>query len=170
MPADWEHSKLAIQETGGWIKNADTKSTILAGSFGLSLTFALPRVLEELPRLAENQFAFGLWTAFAAIFLLAAVATGLGIGNALLPRTSVGARAVNRLAWPSLASASSGYLPPATVTTDEIRREAWEQAVSLSRIAAVKYRYFKIALIAFYVYLGALTALLATQTVAPLVR
>lgn len=165
-PADWEHSKLAIQETGGWIKNADTKSTVLAGSFGLSLTFAIPRLLEALSSVMAIPFAFGLWIVCAAIFLLAALTTGFGIGNALLPRTSVGGSLMNRFAWPSLAGVSAQHLPPSRMTADEVRTEAWEQAASLARIAAVKYRYFKVALIAFAVYLGALLALVITQTFA----
>lgn len=165
-PTDWEHSKLSIQETGGWIKNADTKSTILAGSFGLSLTFAVPRLLEALPTVATAPFAFGLWISVAVVFGVAALATGYGIGNALLPRTSLGASLMNRFAWPSLASVAPGHLPPSKMSADEIRTEAWEQAASLARIAAAKYRSFKIALVAFCIYLAALVAMVTIQTIA----
>lgn len=165
-PADWEHSKLAIQETGGWIKNADTKSTILAGSFGLSLTFAAPRLLEALPDVVAVPFAFGIWVAAAAIFTVAALITGYRIGNALLPRTELGSSLMNRFAWPSLASVAPQHLPPEKVSADDVRTEAWEQAASLARIAAAKYRSFKIALISFCVYLAALLAMVATQTIA----
>lgn len=168
-PADWEHSKLAIQETGGWIKNADTKSTILAGSFGLSLTFAVPRLLEALPTVAAVPFAFGLWVAAAAIFLAAAILTGHRIGNALLPRTSLGTSLMNRFAWPSLANVAPQHLPPEKLSASDIRSEAWEQAASLARIAAAKYRSFKIALISFSVYLGALLVMVVIQTIAAIV-
>lgn len=165
-PSDWEHSKLAIQETGGWIKNADTKSTILAGSFGLSLTFAVPRLLEALPSVAAAPLAFGLWVVIAAIFVAAALLTGYRIGNALLPRTSLGTNLMNRFAWPSLANVAPQHLPPENLSAADIRAEAWEQAASLARIAAAKYRSFKIALISFCVYLGALLAMVVIQTVA----
>lgn len=165
-PADWEQSKLAIQETGGWIKNADTKSTILAGSFGLSLTFAVPRLLEALPTVAAAPFAFGLWVAAAVIFVAAALLTGYRIGNALLPRTSLGTSLMNRFAWPSLANVAPQHLPPQKLSADDIRAEAWEQAASLARIAAAKYHSFKIALVAFCIYLAALLGLVVIQTVA----
>jgi len=165
-PDDWEQSKLAIQETGGWIKNADTKVTILAGSFGLSLTFAVPRLLEALPTITAAPFACGLWIGAALVFFAAALTTGYGIGNALLPRTSLGASLVNRFAWPSLASVATAHLPPSVKSADEVRTEAWEQAASLARIAAAKYRSFKVSLIAFCVYLAALMAMVIIQTIA----
>lgn len=165
-PADWEHSKLAIQEIGGWIKNADTKATILAGSFGLSLTFVVPRLLEALPAIAVAPVAFGLWIALAVVFAAAAVITGYGIGNALLPRTSLGASLTNRFAWPSLASVAAQHLPPSVGSAEDVRTEAWEQAASLARIAAAKYRSFKVALVAFCIYLAAVVAMVIVQTVA----
>lgn len=95
-PADWEQSKLAIQETGGWIKNADAKATILAGSFGLSLTFAVPRLLESLPDVMAVPFAFGVWAVFAVVFLLTASITGFSIVRAPIPRMSSDPTSPNR--------------------------------------------------------------------------
>ncbi|SMQ58028.1 hypothetical protein SAMN06295909_0092 [Plantibacter sp. VKM Ac-1784] len=166
VPSDWEHSKLAIQETGGWIKNADTKSTILAGSFGLSLTFAVPRLLEAIPNIVTVPFAFGLWVSSGVIFIAAALLTGYRIGNALLPRTSLGANLTNRFAWSSLAGMTPEHLPPRQMSGEDIRAEAWDQAASLARIAAAKYSSLQIALIAFCVYLAALLAMLIIQTAA----
>lgn len=165
-PPDWEQSKLAIQETGGWIKNADAKATILAGSFGLSLTFAVPRLLESLPNVMAVPFAFGVWMVFAVAFLLSASITGFSIVRALIPRMSSDSSAPNRFAWPSLAQASVEGLPPVVAADDQVRREAWAQAASLARVAVTKFRYFKIALISFCICLGSLVALLVTQTVA----
>jgi len=165
-PPDWEQSKLAIQETGGWIKNADAKATFLAGSFGLSLTFAVPRLLESLPSVLAVPFASGVWTVFAVVFLLSASITGFSIVRALIPRMASDPSSPNRFAWPSLAQASIERLPPAVLTDDQVQREAWAQATSLARVAVTKFRYFKIALISFCVCLGSLVALLATQTVA----
>lgn len=52
------------------------------------------------------------------------------------------------------------------MSADEIRTEAWEQAASLALIAAAKYRSFKIALVAFCVYLAALVVMVTIQTIA----
>lgn len=169
-PADWEQSKLAIQETGGWIKNADAKATILAGSFGLSLTFAVPRLLESLPDVMAVPFAFGVWAVFAVVFLLTASITGFSIVRAPIPRMSSDPTSPNRFAWPSLAQTPVGRLAPAVVTDDQVRQEAWAQAASLARVAVTKFRYFKIALISFCICLGSLVALLVTQTVAAILR
>lgn len=139
-PADWEQSKLAIQETGGWIKNADAKATILAGSFGLSLTFAVPRLLESLPDVMAVPFAFGVWAVFAVVFLLTASITGFSIVRALIPRMSSDPTSPNRFAWPSLAQTPVGRLAPAVVTDDQVRQEAWAQAASLARVAVTKFR------------------------------
>lgn len=164
-PTDWEHSKLAIQETGGWIKNADTKSTILAGSFGLSLTFGVPRLLEALPSLLELPSALGIWIGAGVICIAAALITAYGIGRALLPRGSKGTGPANRFSWPSLAQAAVANLPPREISPDEVRSEAWEQAASLARIAAAKYRSFKAALVAFCIYIAALFAMMTIQTI-----
>tara|TARA_R110002020_G_scaffold88666_5_gene217453 strand:- start:6890 stop:7432 length:543 start_codon:yes stop_codon:yes gene_type:complete len=165
-PPDWEQSKLAIQETGGWIKNADAKATILAGSFGLSLTFAVPRLLESVPDVMAVPFAFGIWTVFAIAFLLSASITGFSLVRALIPRMSSDPNSPNRFAWPSLAQASVGGLAPVVATDDQVRQEAWAQAASLARVAVTKFRYFKIALISFCICLGSLVALLMTQSAA----
>lgn len=126
----------------------------------------MPRLLEALPDVFALPFAFGLWISAATIFIAAALTTGYSIGNALLPRTSLGTNLMNRFAWPSLASVAPEHLPPTRLAGDEARAEAWEQAASLARIAAAKYRAFKIALITFCVYLAALLAMVIIQTVA----
>lgn len=162
---DWEQSKLAIQETGGWIKNADTKTTVLTAAFGVSLTFALPRILDGVTALGGAPVLFGAWLVLMIILVLTIGLTAFGIYRALIPRADVRASQLNRFAWPSVAGLASTDLPPEDRSEEAVRGEAWEQAATLARIAAQKYRSFKLALRAFGTYVIVLALVLTLVTI-----
>ena len=144
---DWEQAKLAIQEFGGSIRNADSKITILAAALGVSLTFALPRVASSVQRSSESANSCEWW----ALLLLAiagsvcASLTGYNLYRALAPRVMprIAARGdLNRFSWPSMAAEANAPVPDKVGGLEE----AWEQAHTLATIAKAKYDRFTVAL------------------------
>jgi hypothetical protein len=156
---DWEHAKLALQETGGWIKNADTKTTILAGAFGVSLSLAIPRLVTDGHTIVGLTPGFATWVILCVALLATVLATGKNVHDALIPRTHTGPSSRNYLAWPDLAVTPYADVPP-QLSQEEIRRQSWEQAITLAQIARDKYANFKKALRTFSVYLLLLLGLL----------
>lgn len=141
--SQWEESKLAIQEFGGWVKNADAKITALAAVVGVSASLLgtrsgdVARVLRLGPGAGHDVTVVTI--AFLVLFFSATV---IFIGLALFPRTP---EVENRFAWPSVAKRFSAPRP----APDRAIEEAWAQAHQLAKIAQAKYRYFKIALLMF---------------------
>lgn len=156
QPPAWEPAKLALQEVGGWIKNADTKTTILAAAFGVSLTFACTKLLELGPDWISA--ASGCARTWALIMLIAAIAatvgTGCNIYRALVPRMHQ--TGSNPFAWPDLAGGLK--LPPADDIGVSIEH-VWSQTRVLALIAKRKYRHLKWALRWFALYLVVLVVL-----------
>jgi hypothetical protein len=147
-----------IQETGGWIKNADTKTTVLAAAFGVSLTIAVARIAEATPMVIQLPSMIGAIVWFCSLTLLgvAVVAVGWNLYRTLLPHIeSAGA---NRFAWPDLAA---GRVPNAVPAADGALADAWLQVATLSGIANQKYRRLRVALKCFGIYLILLTWIVA---------
>lgn len=141
----WEDAKFAVQEIGGWVKNADTKITILAGTVGVILSLLLARLADILRVVRVHDGAARDVVLVSGVVGLACLALTVAFSvRALIPRFG-GDRmlaATNRFSWPELADDSSSSLPdPATAAM-----EAWAQARALSRIARAKYRSFRWAL------------------------
>ncbi|MHC5557931.1 Pycsar system effector family protein [Kocuria sp. U4B] len=139
----WEDAKLAIQETGNWVKNADTKTTILAAALGVLLTAIASRSADIHSSFTTSTGSYLVLLAVSLVgFALAAVIAVGCIYRALTPRTPPGSLE-NRFSWPSMAARD---LPPVGMPGDSIAREAWEQAHTLAKIAQQKYRWFRWAL------------------------
>lgn len=138
---NWDDARLAIQEIGGWIKNADAKVTILGAGVGVlfGATASRLQIIVEAYRVAG---------AFSAVFLLLAILLAvsfLGVGGsvywALRPRTSHVPR--NRFAWPALANVAPEELD---FDSESVAGEAWLQARDLANIAKRKYGAFGVGL------------------------
>ena len=141
--ADWEDAKVAMQESGSWIKNADTKVTILAAVLGVSLTILAgqsSRIVGALQR-QDVHVVFPLAFALAGV-VVTSIGTLFFVGECLRPRT-VKVSEDNRFAWPSMAGRSSA---PLSFPSASRVAEAWEQAFALSKIVEAKYRSFRWAL------------------------
>jgi hypothetical protein len=152
--AEWEHAKLAIQEFGGWIRNADAKITILAGALGVSLTFTLPRVALAVGNAGTSACVctFLLFFALGIAGCFCAALSGYNLYRALSPNSKPRAGAaisLNRFSWPSMAAETTAPSP----TQIGALNEAWEQAHTLAKIASAKYSRFRHALRLFVAYL-----------------
>lgn len=156
----WEDAKVAIQETGNWIKNADTKTTILAAALGVLFASVASQSTGIYTTLTTTEGAYlTLVILSLAAFLLAIIITVICIFQSLSPRTPPGSP-TNRFSWPSMAARD---LPPKAMPSASIRQEAWEQAHTLAKISAQKYKYFRWSLI-FYLISFFAAGLLVAQS------
>ncbi len=163
-PDGWEPAKLAVQEFSGWVKNADSKVTVVAAAFGVSLTLGISQVVPATGRvLAIGGCAGQIWTGLLFAFIAAAVCTGTGIYMALVPRTQPAE--ANRFSWPDHAS---GAVVAADLdySTEAAVADAWKQAKVLAVIGAEKFKWLGRTLITFGVYLGLLMLLVIGAAIA----
>lgn len=154
LEPNWEDAKFAVQEYGNWIKNADTKITILAGASGVLLTFLASKLPSAYVVVREGEPAEAAMMIVVIISLLV-VGTVMArwIYIALRPRTPV-SLPQNRFSWPAMASLSAA---PNGFSPFTLIEEAWDQAFVLSKIAYAKYFAFNRAIewFAVLVVLGA---------------
>lgn len=154
---DWEDARLAIQEFGGWVKNADSKITVLAAVVGVTISVLgakssdIASAFTSGPRAALIVLTI---SALSAVVFLAA--TGVSVLVALSPRVGRNEKhhtcaKANRFSWPDVARGLE--VPP---DAENLRDEAWRQAVVLAGIARAKYRAFKVSVALFVVTLVAL--------------
>jgi hypothetical protein len=155
--ANLDDAKFVIQETGGWIRHADAKVAILATVIGVVFGIGA----------AHGQLVFALfqkggwWSAGTAVLLTIALLSIFGIlvstVIALVPRTHAG-ELPSRYSWPELARQR---LAPASLLNREV--EAWTQAMTLSRIAKIKFRAFNVAMLFSLVFMGAAASIAALR-------
>ncbi|CAM4438795.1 hypothetical protein NONI108955_28335 [Nocardia ninae] len=138
----WEDAKLTMTEFGNWIKNADTKLTVLAAALGIVMAAVASKADSFQKALANPEFDCK-WTLIMALLLLlgAIVVTAGYLYVALVPRmTSMGS---NRFAWPSVVAEGR---PPWNLEHRSTLDEAWSQNHALAGIAGRKYVAFRKAL------------------------
>ena len=146
--ADWDDAKVAMQEFGSWIKNADTKITILAAVLGVSLTALAGRAESIVAAVRDHDGRLvGVLIVSLAIVGAAAIVTAHYIIKALRPRVGSVSNN-NRFSWPAMAKRSE---VPTQFDADTRVAEAWEQAGALAKIAQAKYESFTRALRSFIV-------------------
>jgi hypothetical protein len=134
---DWDDAKVALTETGSWIKNADTKVTILAAVLGVSITTLASRsdvIVSALK--AQDSRAGGVLIIAVIVALISGSVCIFFVGAALRPRVR-SVSTTNRFSWPALASLDS---PPVSFPSETRSKDAWEQTHALSQIAKAKYR------------------------------
>lgn len=144
----FEYAKLAVSETGAWIKNADTKATVLAAGLGVTVSVTAGRAAAVWHLVTGPNLALSVASAIAAlVFVIGVVGSVWCAVRTLIPRTNVtGGR--NPFAWPSVAgsfAANDEEFGKASA------QQAWNQAHALAHIAAAKYRAFAAALTWFIV-------------------
>lgn len=137
-------AKFAIQETGNWIKNADTKSTVVAAATGVVATASASKAGSVHAAFASGKLGCGgiLFAVVIIVYIFALLVTAYYLYAALSPRTQLQVQA-NRFAWPNVAS-SGGAIPDNSRAT--VEAEAWSQNYMLGCIASKKFGAFKGAL------------------------
>ncbi|MBO9049534.1 hypothetical protein [Curtobacterium flaccumfaciens] len=142
----FEYAKSAIAEFGAWVKNADTKATVLAAGFGAVSTITAGRFSAVLTVIFGGSEGWRILVAVAGVaFIVAAVITIWFLTRALIPRKNVsGGR--NAFAWPSVADSFEANDKEFSRASAEM---AWAQAHALAKIAKAKFAAFRAALFSF---------------------
>lgn len=155
-------ARFAIQESGNWIKNADTKSTIIAAAAGVVAAATASKA--DVVYRAFSSGKLGCSAMLLLMLIIGYVATLLVTASylyrALSPRTDL-LPDVNRFAWPSVIS--GGPAVP-ELSWAKVIQEAWAQNYMLACIARDKYRAFKNALRWFGLSLAAAVILISVAT------
>jgi hypothetical protein len=143
-------AKFAIQESGNWIKNADTKSTLIAAAVGVVATASASKADVVYRAFSGGKLGCAslLLLALIVAYVVTLLVTAYCLYRALSPRTDHLVD-LNRFAWPSVV-ARGPSLP--------------EQNYMLACIARDKYRAFKSALTWFGLNLAAAVLMIFAAT------
>lgn len=158
----WEDAKLALQEYGNWVKNADTKTTVLAAATSLLISVMAANSKMFVATIQAGSWPSGALSVLLLVFVVASFLTARCLFAALTPRTTA-ASLDNRFSWPAVASKA---VPPTSYPAETLVAEAWEQCHTLAQTAAAKYRSFYAALrwFAVTVVIGAIALVSASWT------
>lgn len=139
-----QDAKFAIQESGNWIKNADTKSTVIAAATGVVASALASRADTVHKAFTEGRLgcAGPIVTLLILSYIATLTVTVLHLYRALAPRTRP-LNASNRFAWPSVELCGR-EVPDSNWAI--VQDEAWSQNYMLACIAGAKYRALKRAL------------------------
>lgn len=139
----FEYAKLAVSETGAWIKNADTKATILAAGLGIAASVTAGRAAAIWQLITGSNLSLTVAAVLtSAAFIIGAVGAIWFAARTLIPRTKV-SDGRNPFAWPSVASS---FQVDDENFGDASAGQAWNQAHALAQIAAAKYCSFAASL------------------------
>lgn len=145
-PEHWEPAKLAVQEVGGWIKNADSKVTVLAAGLGVTLAAVAAQAGAIAKGVGHAPACTSLIiVTLAMLFAVSILSSAIYICLALYPRDG-GVTIDNRFSWTTLSKWAA--VPDEVVASNGIE-DAWRQAQELARIAKLKFRAFRTALLLF---------------------
>ncbi|MFD9741386.1 Pycsar system effector family protein [Umezawaea sp. NPDC059074] len=143
---DVGEAHFAITQFSGWVANADTKAGLLA-----TATIVLGGTLAGQRAEIRASFTPTTWHEWVravvmALTLVAVPAAVLALTAALRPRVLDGSR--SRYSWPSVAATPVRDLPRSKRSAAD---EAWLAAHDLAVIARQKFRWLRIALLAWVV-------------------
>lgn len=128
----------AMDQVAAWVRFADTKATILTAGLGVVLTLLLTHAST-----IADAFQTG-WPAAIVVgglsvgSLLALAWTLFWLLRAIGPQRRTEYSHLNRFAWPSMVRATPDLMTQHRQRVD-VRTDAWQQVVDLSRLAARKY-------------------------------
>lgn len=158
----FERAKLSVVEFGAWIKNADTKATILAAGLGVMSSVVASqagRIVDLYTHPAAAVVCIAV--ILSAIFIGGLAGAVICVFRVLSPRTDV-TDGPNVFAWPSVAKFGSAT---ASEFSDFSAPKAWAQAFDLAKIAQAKFAAFALALRWFLVTIAAASALVALSRI-----
>ncbi|GGZ78907.1 hypothetical protein [Streptomyces rubiginosohelvolus] len=135
-----EDVRLVLSETGEWIRNADTKTGLLAT--------VLAVLLGVISQKAEKKDLFPPFSegwgyvpfAFLVLTVTAIAASYWSFYRVLSPRVDIPSMST-RFAWPWIAYVSESAL--GNLDARSVRKEAWVQARALALISQAKFKFFR---------------------------
>lgn len=128
----------AMDQLANWVRFADTKATILTAGLGVVLTMLINNSRVITQAMAESYVAASVVSCLATGTVLAVIWTLFWLVRAIGPQNRVYYARLNRFAWPSLVQATTEQLMEHTVQI-EVRMDAWQQVLDLSRLAERKF-------------------------------
>ncbi|MDX2727262.1 hypothetical protein [Streptomyces sp. PA03-2a] len=135
-----EDVRLVLSETGEWIRNADTKTGLLATVLAVLLGVISQKAEKKdiFPPFVEgwNYVAF----TFLVLTIGAIAASYWFFYRVLSPRVDIPSMST-RFAWPWVAYAPESALE--NLDGGSVRKEAWVQARALALISQAKFKFFK---------------------------
>lgn len=159
---EWDEAKLAIQETGAWVRHTDTKAALLVAASGAVVAAVLTQADEIAKMYTSGVAASAIGSFLIGATLLSLTMTVRHLFAVIRPRVD-SANALNRFAWPNLArmtdAARSDHYKSSIV-------EGWAQARQLAALAADKYDAFGSASSWFAAFLVASIAVVIAAFVA----
>jgi hypothetical protein len=129
-----------IEQTGEWIRNADTKTGLLATAISV-LIAATAGNMHRKQFTAWHSVSGVVSICAGGIFLGCAILAVVHMLAVVIPRTKV-AGSISRFSWPWLAAHTEAEIN-SQVRRIGARREAWAQAKALADIARAKHHHFK---------------------------
>ncbi|MFE2423644.1 hypothetical protein [Streptomyces hokutonensis] len=139
-----EDVRVILSETGEWIRNADTKTGLLATVLAVLLGVISQKAENKdiIPPFSDATDYVGF--CFLVVTVGAIVVSYFFFYRVLSPRVAV-PDADTRFAWPWIAHSSVATL--VNLTPSAAREEGWTQAKALALITQEKFRYFKRGLV-----------------------
>ncbi|MFB8383075.1 hypothetical protein [Streptomyces rubiginosohelvolus] len=135
-----EDVRLVLSETGEWIRNADTKTGLLATVLAVLLG-VISQKAEKKDLFPPFPEGLGYVTfAFLVMTVIFIAASYWSFYRVLAPRVDIPSMST-RFAWPWIAYASENALN--NLDARSVRKEAWVQARALALISQAKFKFFK---------------------------
>jgi hypothetical protein len=153
----------ALDHAANWVRFADTKATIFMAALGVVTTLLVSNGATVVAAATTSEaVAIALTTAAAAAGALFLV-TLYWLVNAIIPRSGTDG-SLNRFSWPSLVHADFETLNDHTAVTSA-RDDALRQALTLARVAEVKFDACRRAGLAFAGFIIVAVGMLVAATV-----
>lgn len=127
-----------MDQVANWVRFADTKATILTAGLGVVLTILITNAKTVMAAIRNGCPDSLIVGALVVGAFLALCYTLWWLVDAIAPRSDVGNAAFNRFAWPSLQTATVDALVTHASSVD-VRRDAWQQVIDLSKLADKKF-------------------------------
>lgn len=146
-------SAQSLDHMASWVRFAETKATILTAGLGVVVTLLMTNTKNIVTAIAAPSHLSCLVSIFALVSAVGLIYTLGWLLVAIGPSSSNPSR-INRFAWPTLVTASPRELREHVQNTDS-KSDAWDQVMTLSKLADRKFKACSQAVRGFAVFLPA---------------
>lgn len=129
----------ALDQIAAWVRFADAKATILTAGLGVVLTLLMTHASAVADVVQTGCIEALVVGGLAVGSLLAVCWTLYWLMRAIGPQRRIKYNHVNRFAWPSMVGTTPDLLTQHCERVD-VRTDAWQQVVELSKLAERKYK------------------------------
>lgn len=144
-------SAQSLDHMASWVRFAETKATILTAGLGVVVTLLMTNTKGIVTAISASSHLSSLVAVFAVGSAVGLFYTLGWLLVAIGPSISNPSR-INRFAWPTLVNASPHEIREHVQSTDS-ESDAWDQVMTLSKLANRKFRACSQAVRGFAVFL-----------------